>query len=93
MLFQVSTAAVEQYTGEGKPPYCEMTLRGVMPDGTSPPKFILPVTITGVNKPTTITLERKAHQSLEELFANSDNGTGKLYAQTKEMNINVAMQI
>ena len=27
MLLQVTTAAVEQYTGEGEPPYCEMTLR------------------------------------------------------------------
>ena len=25
--FQVTRAAVEQYTGEGKPPYCEMTVK------------------------------------------------------------------
>ena len=27
IYFQVTTAAVEQYTGEGEPPYCEMILR------------------------------------------------------------------
>ena len=29
----MTTAAVEQYTGEGEPPYCEMTLRAG--DGTT----------------------------------------------------------
>ena len=27
ILYQVTSAAVEQYTGYGYPPYCEMTLR------------------------------------------------------------------
>ena len=31
MYSQVTTAAVEQYTGEGEPPYCEMTLRAPLP--------------------------------------------------------------
>ena len=45
-FFRVTTAAVEQYTGEGEPPYCEMTLRAA--DGSTPPDFTLPVTLTGV---------------------------------------------
>ena len=51
----MTTAAVEQYTGKGKPPYCEMTLR--VSDACD---FTLPVTLTGVKQPTTITLERVA---------------------------------
>ena len=90
MLFQVTTAAVEQYTGEGEPPYCEMTLKGVMPDGTAPPDLTLPVTLTGVKEPTTITLEREANKSLEEIFANSEQVTGRHYALTTETNINKA---
>ena len=54
----MTTAEVEQYTGEGEPPYCEMTLRAA--DGSTPPDLTLPVTLTGVKQPTTITLERAA---------------------------------
>ena len=54
----MTTAAVEQYTGEGEPPYCEMTLRAA--DGSTPPDLTVPVTLTGVKQPTTITLERVA---------------------------------
>ena len=50
----MTTAAVEQYTGEGKPPYCEMIIR------TDACDFTYPVTLTGVKQPTTITLERVA---------------------------------
>ena len=55
MILQVTIAAVEQYTGEGKPPYCEMTLRA-----SDVCDFTLPITLTGVKQPTTITLERVA---------------------------------
>ena len=54
----MTTVAVEQYTGEGVPPYCEMTLRAA--DGSTPPDLTLPVILTGVKQPTTITLERVA---------------------------------
>ena len=36
IILQVTTAAVEQYTGEGEPPYCEMTFRAADPDNSSP---------------------------------------------------------
>ena len=49
-------ADIEAYTGVGKPPYCEMTLRAA--DGSTPPDLTLPVTLTGLKQPTTITLER-----------------------------------
>ena len=53
LILQVTTAAVEQYTGEGKPPFCEMTVRA-----SDACDFTLPVTLIGVKQPTTITLER-----------------------------------
>ena len=56
----MTTAAVEQYIALGKPPYCEMTFRAAMSDGSTPPDLTLPVTLTGVKRPTTITLERVA---------------------------------
>ena len=46
---QVSRAAVEGYTGEGKPPCIVMTLRAVS-DETVPPNLSLLVTLTGVRK-------------------------------------------
>ena len=53
---------VEQYTGVGKPPRFDLILKAAMPDGTTPPDLTLPVTLTGVKQPTTITLEREAQQ-------------------------------
>ena len=44
---QVTTAAVEQYTGEGEPPYCEMTLRATDIAKSDDP-LLLPVTLIGV---------------------------------------------
>ena len=88
MFLQVNTAAVEQYTGEGDPPYCEMTLKGAMPDGSTPPDLTLPINITGVKESTTITLKRDAQKSLEHILGNSEYVTGKHYAQTTETNIN-----
>ena len=70
----MTTAAVKQYTGEGEPPYCEMTLRAAKPDGSAPPGLTLPVTLIGV---TTITLERVALESLDEIFGSSEQETGK----------------
>ena len=54
----MNRADIEAYTGVGKPPYCEMILRAT--DGSTPPDLTLPVTLTGVRQPTTITLERAA---------------------------------
>ena len=47
---QVTTAAVEQYTGEGEPPYCEMTLRATDAATDKQSIFELLVTLTGVRK-------------------------------------------
>ena len=59
LLFQVTTAAVEQYTGEGEPPYCEMTLRA-----TDIAKgdliILLPVTLIGVRQPNNIFIIERA---------------------------------
>ena len=60
-LFQVTRSSVEQYSGYGYPPYCEMILRAV-DDGSTPPDLTLPVTLTGVEQPTTITLKRQAER-------------------------------
>ena len=46
----MTTAAVEQYTGEGEPPYCEMTLRATDSDYL----LKLPVTLIGVRQPNNI---------------------------------------
>ena len=46
---QVTTAAVEQYTGEGEPPYCEMTLRATDSVKSDDP-LQLPVTLIGVRE-------------------------------------------
>ena len=42
----MTTAAVEQYTGEGEPPYCEMTLRAA-DDNTSTYNGNFMVTLIG----------------------------------------------
>ena len=48
----------------GKPPHFDLILKAAMPDGSTPPDLMitLPVTLTGVKQPTTITLEREAQQ-------------------------------
>ena len=51
LSLQVTTAAVEQYTGEGEPPYCEMTLRATDSDKSD---LIIPVTLNGVRQPNNI---------------------------------------
>ena len=73
-LCQVTRSSVEQYTGYGYPPYCEMILMRADDDGSTPPDLTLPVTLTGVEQPTTITLKRDAER-LEKL---SKQKSGKL---------------
>ena len=67
------TAAVEQYTGEGEPPYCEMTLRAADNyDRMQPFMMIQPVTLNevrGSNK--TFTIERALEASEGILYAPS----------------------
>ena len=48
----MTTAVVEQYTGEGEPPYCEMTLRAT--DSKSALTILQPVTLIGVRQPNNI---------------------------------------
>ena len=53
-----TTAAVEQYTGKGEPPYCEMTLRATNGD-SSDLTILHPVTLIGVRQPNnTFNIER-----------------------------------
>ena len=56
----MTTAAVEQYTGEGEPPYCEMTLRAT--DNADSDKSALtilqPVTLIGVRQPNIFNIKR-----------------------------------
>ena len=56
---QVTTAAVEQYTGEGEPPYCEMTLRAT-DIAKSDDLLQLPVTLIGVREANKIFNIRRA---------------------------------
>ena len=53
----MTTAAVEQYTGEGEPPYCEMTLRAIDDNTTRNGNFT--VTLNGVRPPNNITIMRR----------------------------------
>ena len=78
----MTTAAVEQYTGEGRPPYCEMTLRAA--DNSTPPDLTLPVILTGVKQPTTIILERVAETGdgvVHPLHTPLDKSPGQLFIQ------------
>ena len=56
--FQVSRAAVEEYTGKGEPPYIAMTLKPLSAEAT-PPHFSLPITLTGTWKTPKLEIERK----------------------------------
>ena len=59
LSLQVTTAAVEQYTGEGEPPYCEMTLRATVSD-KSALTILQPVTLIGVSERNSIFPIRRA---------------------------------
>ena len=60
----VTTAAVEHYAGEGKSPYCEMTVRNANPTVT-PPDFNIVATINSAVKKTTIKLNKEALSVVE----------------------------
>ena len=65
----MATAAVEQYTGEGEPPYCEMTLRATDDNTTLNADFT--VTLIGAQPPNNIvkikrTLEEGVHNNLSD---------------------------
>ena len=45
-----------------KPPFSEMVIIADDDDGGTPPDLTLPVTLTGVEQPTTITLKREAER-------------------------------
>ena len=74
-------ADIEAYTGVGKPPCIEMTLRAA--DGSTPPDLTLPVTLTGVKQPTTITLEREA---TVDIFGKPEQEVGKLIMSIEQNN-------
>ena len=56
-IFQVTTAALEQYTGEGEPPYCEMTLRADEDNTIHNCNFT--VTLNGARPPNNIKIMRR----------------------------------
>ena len=64
----MTTAAVEQYTGEGEPPYCEMTLRAADPDDSSPPDINVDVQIKRARKPNVIKLKKKVVKCICQAF-------------------------
>ena len=57
IFFQVTTAAVEQYIGEGEPPYCEMTLRATNDNTTYNGNFT--VTLNGAQTTKNIKILRR----------------------------------
>ena len=59
---------MEQYTGEGEPPYCEMTLRAADPDDSSPPDLNVDAMIEGARKPNVIKLKKKAVRCVCQVF-------------------------
>ena len=69
--FQVSSAAVEGYTGEVEPPCIVMTLRAVS-DETKPPDLSLPVALTGVREQSKQLKIKRAAEGIEcSLLLNS----------------------
>ena len=60
----MTTAAVEQYTGEGEPPYCEMTLRAT-DSKTTPPDLTVEANLKGVQKPAIIKFEKEAQNVVD----------------------------
>ena len=76
-------ADIEAYTGVGKPPYIEMTLKATMSNDSTPPDLTLPVTLTGVKQPTTITLERVA---TADMFGKPEQEVGELIMSIEQNN-------
>ena len=60
----MTTAAVEQYTGGGEPPYCEITVGNANPTVT-PPNFHIAATIGSAQKNTIIKLNKEALSVVE----------------------------
>ena len=59
------TAAVKQYTGDGEPPYCEMTLRAT-DSRTTPPDLTVEANLKGVQtEPNIIKFEKEARNVVE----------------------------
>ena len=56
---------MEQYTGEGEPPYCEMTLRATDTYKITPPDLIVEAKLKGVQKPNIIKFEKEAQNVVE----------------------------
>ena len=55
---------MEQYTGEGEPPYCEMILRAT-DSKTTPPDLTVEANLKGVLKPTIIKFDKEARNVVE----------------------------
>ena len=64
----MTTAAVEQYTGEGAPPYCEMTFRAANPDDSSPPDLNVDAVIEEARMPNIIKLKKKVIKCVCQVF-------------------------
>ena len=60
----MTKAAVEQHTGMGEPPYCQMTVCNASPTIT-PPDFHIVATINSAQKNTTIKLNKEALSVVE----------------------------
>ena len=95
MWFQVSSAAVEGYTGEGEPPCIVMTLTATTNKTVSiDANFIITVTLDGVQPPNTITITRSPDainfqmeaSTDDERFSESSVDGSKLYLEWKRGN-------
>ena len=64
----MTTAAVEQYTGEGEPPYCEAIFRAADPVDSSPPDLNVDAMIEGARKPNVIKLKKKVVKCVCQVF-------------------------
>ena len=60
----MSRTDVEGYTGEGKPPYCEMTLSNADPKIT-PPDLHIVATINGIKNSANIEIKKEAQNVIE----------------------------
>ena len=60
----MSRADVEEYTGEGEPPYCEMTLSNA-DTAITPPDLHIVATINGIKKSAKIEIKKEAQNVVE----------------------------
>ena len=68
----MTTAAVEQYTGEGEPPYCEMTLRAADDNTTYNGNFM--VTLIGAQPPNSNIKIKRTLDVAQDAHVNSLGG-------------------